>query len=166
MEKGVISLIDKPNIRRRWDGELMTFFACVLVPATSRRAGPPRGHWTRYHLQVARAHPGTAFSQAPGRPRDRPGGRAVIRESMGVNGGLGRNHAAGQPVPPQDQYRDLDLLTPDDVYALLKVKKSWLYDAVENGVIEAIRLGKQLRFRPSALLRYLEERVSNGKGSG
>ncbi len=59
-----------------------------------------------------------------------------------------------------------DLLTPDDVCALLKVKKSWLYDAVENGAIEAIRLGKQLRFRPSALVRYLEERVSNGNGRG
>jgi excisionase family DNA binding protein len=47
---------------------------------------------------------------------------------------------------------------------LLKVKKSWLYDAVEDGAIETIRLGKQLRFRPSALVRYLEERVSNGNG--
>ncbi len=89
----------------------------------------------------------------------------MTRESVAVNGGRGRNYAAGQPGPPQDPYWDLDLLTPDDVCALLKVKKSWLYDAVENGAIEAIRLGKQLRFRPSALLRYLEERVSNGNGS-
>jgi excisionase family DNA binding protein len=49
---------------------------------------------------------------------------------------------------------------------LLKVKKSWLYDAVENGALEAIRLGKQLRFRPSALIRYLDERVSNANGGG
>jgi hypothetical protein len=42
------------------------------------------------------------------------------------------------------------------------VKKSWLYDAVENGALEAIRLGKQLQFRPSALTRYLDEKVSNG----
>jgi excisionase family DNA binding protein len=45
---------------------------------------------------------------------------------------------------------------------LLKVKKSWLYDAVEDGALEAIGLGKQLRFRPSALFRYLDERSSNG----
>jgi excisionase family DNA binding protein len=45
---------------------------------------------------------------------------------------------------------------------LLKVKKSWLYDVVESGALEAIRLGKQLRFRPSALVRYLNERASNG----
>jgi excisionase family DNA binding protein len=52
------------------------------------------------------------------------------------------------------------------VCALLKVKKSWLYDTVETGAIEAIRLGKQLRFRPSALARYLEGRVSNVNGGG
>jgi excisionase family DNA binding protein len=51
------------------------------------------------------------------------------------------------------------------MYALLlKVKKSWLYDAVENGALEAILLGKQLRFGPSALIRYLDERASNGNG--
>lgn len=59
----------------------------------------------------------------------------------------------------QDARWDLDLLTPDDVCALLKVKKSWLYDTVEAGAIEVIRLGKQLRFRPSALIRYLEDRA-------
>jgi excisionase family DNA binding protein len=70
----------------------------------------------------------------------------------------------GQPDPAHGAHWDLDLLTPDDVCALLKVKKSWLYDAVEDGSIETIRLGKQLRFRPSALVRYLEERATNGNG--
>jgi excisionase family DNA binding protein len=57
----------------------------------------------------------------------------------------------GRPASPQGPYWDLDLLTPDDVCALLKVKKSWLYDTVENGAIEAIHLGKQLRLTdPSA----------------
>jgi excisionase family DNA binding protein len=72
----------------------------------------------------------------------------------------------GHPIPRQAPYWDLELLTPDDVCALLKVKKSWLYDTVETGALEAIRLGKQLRFRPSALIRYLDERVSNGNGDG
>jgi excisionase family DNA binding protein len=89
----------------------------------------------------------------------------VTHESMAINAGRGGNDAAGRPVPPQGPYWDLDLLTPDDVCALLKVKKSWLYDAVETGALEAIRLGRQLRFRPSALDRYLEERASNGNGS-
>jgi excisionase family DNA binding protein len=68
----------------------------------------------------------------------------------------------GRLVSPQASYWDIDLLTPDDVCALLKVKKSWLYDAVEDGALEAIRLGKQLRFRPSALVRFLDDRESSG----
>jgi excisionase family DNA binding protein len=89
----------------------------------------------------------------------------MTHETAAINGGPGRNGAAGRPAPPQDPHWDLDLLTPDNVCALLKVKKSWLYDAVENGALEAIRLGKQLRFRPSALDRYLKERVSNRNGN-
>ena len=82
------------------------------------------------------------------------------RQPVAIDEGRGRNHADGRPDPAQGAHWDLDLLTPDDVCALLKVKKSWLYDAVENGAVEAIRLGKQLRFRPSALIRYLDERAS------
>jgi excisionase family DNA binding protein len=81
----------------------------------------------------------------------------MSRQPVTINAGRGGNPADGRPDPAPNAYWDLDLLTPDDVCALLKVKKSWLYDAVENGAIEAIRLGKQLRFRPSALIRYLEQ---------
>ena len=88
----------------------------------------------------------------------------MTRETAAINVATDGDNATGQPPPPRTPYWDLDLLTPDDVCALLKVKKSWLYDAVENGALEAIRLGKQLRFRPSALLRYLEERASDGTG--
>ena len=90
----------------------------------------------------------------------------MIRQPVTVNVERSGNQADGRPDPEQNAYWDLDLLTPDDVCALLKVKKSWLYDAVEKGALEAIRLGKQLRFRPSALVQYLEERVSNGNGRG
>ena len=90
----------------------------------------------------------------------------MSRENAAIDAGRGVNDAGRWPVPPQGPYWDLDLLTPDDVCALLKVKKSWLYDAVESGALEAVRLGKQLRFRPSALARYLDERVSNVNGGG
>jgi excisionase family DNA binding protein len=60
---------------------------------------------------------------------------------------------------------DLDLLTPDDVCTLLKVKKSWLYDTVEAGEIEVIRLGKQLRLQPSAISAYLAERARSPQGA-
>ena len=83
----------------------------------------------------------------------------MTRETAAINAGRNMNAAAGRPVLPEGPY--WDLLTPDDVCALLKVKKSWLYDAVENGTLEAIRLGKQLRFRPSALIRYLDQRAGN-----
>jgi excisionase family DNA binding protein len=90
----------------------------------------------------------------------------MTREAVAANGQRDGTHGPGRPDLAQDPYWDLDLLTPDDVCALLKVKKSWLYDAVENGALEAIRLGKQLRFRPSSLLRYLEERASYGNTGG
>jgi excisionase family DNA binding protein len=90
----------------------------------------------------------------------------VTRETAASGVGRSTNNLAGRSIQAQDSYWDLDLLTPDDVCALLKVKKSWLYDAVENGALEAIRLGKQLRFRPSALTRYLDARASNGSGGG
>jgi len=90
----------------------------------------------------------------------------VTRQTVAVNSERGGNNADGRPDTAHGPYWDLDLLTPDDVCALLKVKKSWLYDTVENGALEAIRLGKQLRFRPSALLRYLEDRASNTDGNG
>ncbi len=85
-------------------------------------------------------------------------------ETMASNARGSTNHPDGHPDPGQGARWDLDLLTPDDVCALLKVRKSWLYDTVENGAIEAIRLGKQLRFRLSALIRYLEDRAINANG--
>ena len=56
------------------------------------------------------------------------------RQPVTINAGRSGNHALTvDQYPAQNAYWDLHLLTPDDVCALLKVKKSWLYDAVENG---------------------------------
>lgn len=52
--------------------------------------------------------------------------------------------------------QELRLLNADHVCRLLQVKKSWLYDAVEGGDIPVIRLGKQLRFRPTDIAAYIE----------
>jgi excisionase family DNA binding protein len=73
--------------------------------------------------------------------------------------------AGTQLAADRPDLQDLDLLMPDDVCMLLKVKKSWLYDEVEAGRLDAIRLGKQLRFRPSDLARYLDERARAGPGA-
>jgi excisionase family DNA binding protein len=87
----------------------------------------------------------------------------VTRQTEAASVGQDESDVNGRPDTPQSARWDLDLLTPDDVCALLKVKKSWLYDTVEDGAIEVIRLGKQLRFRPSALLRYLEDHANSAK---
>ena len=49
-----------------------------------------------------------------------------------------------------------DLMTPDDVCALLKVTKDWLYDQVQTRRIPHVRLGRHLRFRRAELLNYVE----------
>jgi excisionase family DNA binding protein len=85
----------------------------------------------------------------------------VTRQPEASSAAQVESDVSRRPDPLRGARWDLDLLTPDDVCALLKVKKSWLYDTVEDGAIEVIRLGKQLRFRPSALLRYLEDRASS-----
>jgi hypothetical protein len=51
----------------------------------------------------------------------------------------------------------------DLVTSQVKVKRNWLYDTVESEAIEAIRPGKQLRFRPSAMASYLIERAQAEK---
>jgi hypothetical protein len=51
--------------------------------------------------------------------------------------GQGGSASDGRLIPPQGSYWDIDLLTPGVVCALLKVKKSWFYDAVEEGALEA-----------------------------
>ena len=58
-----------------------------------------------------------------------------------------------QRDPGRDQLR---LLDADDVCSLWKVKKSWLYDAVETGAIPVVRLGKQLRFRPADIAAFVD----------
>jgi excisionase family DNA binding protein len=90
-------------------------------------------------------------------PRLLPRARAV---PVGPPGRLPRI-----PAQRQGARADLDLLTPDDVCTLLKVKKSWLYDTVEAGAIEVIRLGKQLRFQPSAISAFLAEHARSQKGA-
>ena len=65
------------------------------------------------------------------------------------------------PVPGfgdlgQERPDPLSLLDADDVCGLWKVKKSWLYDAVEAGDIPVIRFGRQLWFRRSDIAAYID----------
>jgi len=82
--------------------------------------------------------------------------------------GLGAAPWTGAPVaaPARSGQRDqapvsggpdVRLLDADDLCRLWKVRKSWLYDAVERGEVPCLRLGNQLRCRPADLAAYLDQ---------
>jgi excisionase family DNA binding protein len=50
---------------------------------------------------------------------------------------------------------DDELMTPDDVCAILKVTKDWLYDQVQARRMPHVRLGRHLRFRRSEVFEYV-----------
>lgn len=56
----------------------------------------------------------------------------------------------GQPV--------LALLTADEVAQLLKVERSWVYDAARRGAIPHVRLGRYVRFHRESIETWLRAR--------
>jgi excisionase family DNA binding protein len=54
----------------------------------------------------------------------------------------------------------LELLTPDELAGLLKVKVSWIYDQVEAGRLPVLRLNRRLRFRRSDVHAFLEDSLT------
>lgn len=50
----------------------------------------------------------------------------------------------------------LQLLTPEDLCDLLKVRRSWVYDTVEAGGLPVVRLGRQLRFRRRDVVTFID----------
>jgi excisionase family DNA binding protein len=54
----------------------------------------------------------------------------------------------------------LELLTPDELAGLLKVKVSWIYDQVEAGRLPVLRLNRRLRFRRGDVYAFLEESLT------
>ena len=48
-----------------------------------------------------------------------------------------------------------ELLTPEEVAALLRMRKSWVYAAARSGELPHVRLGRAVRFRRSAIDAYL-----------
>lgn len=51
---------------------------------------------------------------------------------------------------------DLDLMTVEQVCALLKVRKWFVYDAVSGGHLVAVKLGRSLRFRRRDVARFID----------
>lgn len=50
----------------------------------------------------------------------------------------------------------LELLTPERLAELLSVKKEWLYEQARTGDLPTVRLGRQLRFRRSDVMDWLD----------
>lgn len=51
----------------------------------------------------------------------------------------------------------LELLTPEELSDLLKVKLSWIYDQVEAGRLPALHLNRRLRFRAADVASFLDQ---------
>jgi excisionase family DNA binding protein len=62
--------------------------------------------------------------------------------------------------PDKSERRLDELLTVDDVAALLKVSRSWVYEHTRRRVprmerLPFVKIGKYVRFQPNALREYL-----------
>jgi len=54
-----------------------------------------------------------------------------------------------------------DLLTPDELCELFKVKRCWLYRQVRERNIPCVHLGKYLRFSRAEVERWLAQHQGN-----
>jgi len=52
---------------------------------------------------------------------------------------------------------DSPLLRPDQVAVLLSVRRSWVYDAVKNGKLPCLRVGRHIRFTRPMIEAWLAQ---------
>ena len=65
-----------------------------------------------------------------------------------------------RPRKPQSRAVE-ELLTPDEVSAILKVSKAWLYAQVQRGRFPTVRFnGRSLRFKASDIQRYIDRQYT------
>lgn len=55
------------------------------------------------------------------------------------------------------RHLDEPLLRPQEAAALLAVKTSWIYDAVQTGRLPCLRIGRHIRFTRTMLEEWLAE---------
>ena len=60
-------------------------------------------------------------------------------------------------VEPRFARLEEPLLTPADAAGLLVVKTSWIYEAVRDGRLPCVRIGRHIRFLRSDLERFVEK---------
>jgi excisionase family DNA binding protein len=61
-------------------------------------------------------------------------------------------------VEPRFARLEEPLLTPADAARLLVVKTSWVYEAVRDGRLPCVRIGRHIRFLRSDLERFVDGR--------
>ena len=67
---------------------------------------------------------------------------------------------ATQPTSEGDALRlDAPLLFPEDAARLLVVKPNWVYEAVRDGRLPCLRIGRNIRFTRRMVELWLEEQV-------
>jgi excisionase family DNA binding protein len=105
-----------------------------LATITTRPAGPP-------------TRPSGSFGPSAGPPR------LPIARHRGAHRQLGVARAL-----PDGQRPGIDpLLTADDVAALLRVTKAWVYAETRAQRIPHVPLGRYVRYRESAVLDWIAE---------
>jgi excisionase family DNA binding protein len=57
-------------------------------------------------------------------------------------------------------------LTIDEAAALIRVKKSWLYERTRMNTVPHLKLGEYLRFNQDELLRWVRQFHHDGRGRG
>jgi excisionase family DNA binding protein len=60
---------------------------------------------------------------------------------------------------PSTVQLDGPLLRPDEAARLLAVKTNWIYEAVRDGRLPCLRLGRHIRFTRAMLEQWLRERA-------
>lgn len=76
-------------------------------------------------------------------------------EFVGRSGQFGVTNTA-MPEPVDRQTAD-DLLTAEEVAALLRVRPAWVYSETRRHRIPHIRLGRYVRYRRGALMAWMDQ---------
>ena len=61
-------------------------------------------------------------------------------------------------MPPSEVSLSDPLLRPAEAAKLLSVRPSWIYEAVRNGTLPCLRIGRHIRFTRPMLEAWLAER--------
>src|SRR5205823_6285094 len=93
-------------------------------------------------------------STTSARRRDDVSRTSVDRLQLAPGHKQGRLAHANRTAPDVDGRR---LLTADQVAALLQVTRSWVYAETHAGRIPHVRLGRYVRYRASAIARWIGE---------